>query len=242
MRTRREFAESLAQLELTHVELAIALLWYYRQSQEYEERSSSDIANDLQEEGFPRPHVTRLRQALQRSRYAVAGQRAGSFRINLRYLVELDERYGELIGFAEVEVEDTVLPFEWVAGTRSYLEGMVRQINGSYQFGFFDCSAVIIRRLVESLIIDVYISLGRHHEIQNQSVFFSLEGLVTYLTSDGQVPLSRNTPATLREIKLMGDTAAHDRVYMTHQLDIDDAKPRIRRVIRELLTLSGIQP
>ena len=242
MRTRREFAEALAQLDLSHVERAVAFLWYYRHSQEYEERSSSDLANDLQEEGFPRPHVTRLRQGLQRSCYSVAGRRAGSFRINLRYLAELDEIYGDLIGFAPVDVVDTVLPFEWVAGTRGYLEGMVRQINGSYQFGFYDCSAVLIRRLVESLIIDVYINLGRHHEIQNQGVFFALDGLIAFISGDPQLVLGRNTPANLREIKHIGDTAAHDRVYITHQLDIDDAMPRIRRTVRELLTLSEIQP
>lgn len=242
MRTRREFAEALAQLDLLHVDRAVALLWYYRHSQEYEERSSSDLANDLQEEGFPRPHVTRLRQGLQRSRYAVAGMRAGSFRINLRYLTELDDTYGDLIGLAPVDVVDTVLPFEWVAGTRGYLEAMVRQINGSYQFGFFDCGAVLIRRLIESLIIDVYIHSGRHHEIQNQGVFFTLDGLIAFLSGDPRMALGRNTPANLREIKQIGDTAAHDRVYVTPQLDIDDAMPRIRRTVRELLTLSGIQP
>jgi hypothetical protein len=218
------------------------LLWYYRQSQEYEERSSSDLANDLQEEGFPRPHPTRLRDSLRRSQLSVAGRRPGSFRINLRYLAELDEQYSELIGITRVDVEDTVLPFEWVAGTRSYLEGMVRQINGSYQFGFYDCCAVLIRRLVESLIIDVYISSGRHHEIQNQGVFLALDGLIAFISSDNHLVLARNSPISMREIKQMGDTAAHDRVYMTHKLDLDDAMPRIRRTVRELLTLSGIQP
>ena len=240
MRTRREFAETLAEFDLTHLDRAIALLWYYRQSQEFEERTSSDLANDLQEEGFTKPHVSRLHQGLLKSRYAIRGTRPRSFRLNLRYLSELDERYSELLGLAQVEIENTVLPFEWVAGTRAYLESLVRQINGSYQFGFYDCSVVLCRRLMESLIIEVYIHQGRHHEIQNQGIFLSLDGLIKRICSDNQIPLSRNAPATMRDLKLLGDTAAHDRVYITHQLDIDDAKPRIRRLIRELLALSGI--
>ncbi|KAA3643217.1 MAG: DUF4145 domain-containing protein [Chloroflexi bacterium] len=241
MRTRREFSESLANLNLTHADRAIALLWYYRQSQEYEERTSSDLANDLHEEGFNKPHVTRLRQHLLRSRYVVRGTRDGSFRINLRYLSDLDDIYSELLDVAQVEILDTVLPSEWVAGTRVYLENMVSQINGSYQYGFYDCCAVMCRRLMESLIIEIYIRYGRHNEIQNQGIFFGLEGLINHITADNQIVLSRNARRNMMELKQLGDTAAHDRVYITPQIDIDDVRLRIRRLTQELLVHSGIR-
>lgn len=59
-----------------------------------------------------------------------------------------------------------LLPSEWVAGTRKYLEQMVYQINAAYEYGMYDASAVLMRRLMESLIIEIYIHKKRHHDIQ----------------------------------------------------------------------------
>ncbi len=38
----------------------------------------------------------------------------------------------------------------------------------------------------------------------------------------------------------LGDTAAHHRVYITRQGDIDHIKQKYRRLLQELLSLSGI--
>ena len=42
------------------------------------------------------------------------------------------------------------------------------------------------------------------------------------------------------EVKQIGDTAAHDRTYITQQGDIDDLKTKYRKLISELLVLAGI--
>jgi hypothetical protein len=44
----------------------------------------------------------------------------------------------------------------------------------------------------------------------------------------------------MKNIKDIGDTAAHDRTYITQQTDIDDLKSKYRRLIKELLVLSKI--
>ena len=80
MESRSGFTRELAKLSLSHVERAVALLWYYRQTQEFEERTASELSNDLQDEGFPKPNVTRLRSDLSRSRSTVKGRRASVVR------------------------------------------------------------------------------------------------------------------------------------------------------------------
>ena len=45
----------------------------------------------------------------------------------------------------------------------------------------------------------------------------------------------------MKIVKELGDTAAHDRTYLTKPLDIDDNKLAFRRLIQELLGLSNIQ-
>lgn len=241
MPNRSKFAKRLANENLQHVDRGIALLWYYRQTQEYDERSASDLAYDLHEEGFPKPNVTRLENDLRRSRFTVPGRRKGTFQIDIRKLSKLDELYYPLINRRDVAVEDTILPSEWVAGTRKYLEQLVLQINGAYQFGFLDCCAVLCRRLMESLIIEIYITQKRQHEIQFNGVFFGSEKLINYVSSDKNISLGRNSPNTMFEVKQIGDTAAHDRTYITPPIDVNDIKPKYRRLILELLTLSGIK-
>lgn len=242
MKTRREFTRGLANRDVSHVERAVALLWYYRQSQEFEERTASELAADLHGEGFPRPNVTRLRANLARSRFTIRGRRPETFQIDVRRLEELDQDYSELLGVRKVEVSGAVLPPETVAGTRAYLEQLVYQINGSYDFGFYDASAVLCRRLMESLIIEVYVSRSRHREIQQNGVFRQLEALLAHIKRDGSISLARGSAKTMDEIKQLGDTAAHDRTYVTHQSDIDDLRSRYRRLISELLALSGVRP
>lgn len=241
MATRQEFSRRIAEVATTHLDRALAFLWYYGYSQEYEERSPAELAGDLHDEGFPRPNVTRLRDDLRKSPFAVRGSRKGSYKLDLRRKGTLDEQYQELLNIKVVKVTSSVLNPGLVANTRGYLVRLVHQINGTYDFGFFDGTAVLCRRLMESLLIEVYIHEKRTDDIRQGGAFFQLERLITYIQQDSLVVLSRNAPKTMTEIKQLGDTAAHDRVYTTQQADIDDLKARFRRLIQELLALSGIR-
>jgi hypothetical protein len=241
MKNRSEFAHGITSLSTTHLDRAVAFLWYYRQSQEYEERSVSELAYDLHEEGFPRPNVTRLERSLRKTKYVISGRRRKSFQLDIRYLSELDEKYAPLLELRHVEVEDQIIPSEWVLGTRTYLEKIVHQINGSYQFGFYDACAVLSRRLMESLIIETYVSRRRHQEIQIDGVFIGLEGLINHITTDSSIPLNRSSYRTMLAVKEIGDVAAHDRTYIIRDNDIDDQKQKYRRLISELLDLSSIR-
>jgi hypothetical protein len=238
---RRDFAHSLSALSLTHTERAVALLWYYRQTQAFDERTASELANDLHEEGFPKPNVTHLQKNLAMNKFTVRGKRKGSFQIDVRKLQELEDKYFSLLGVKKVEVYSNIIPSDWVKGTRIYLEKLVYQINGTYEYGFYDASAVLCRRLMESLIIEVYISAGRVHDIQSNGIFLGLDKLISIIKSDTNITLNRNAPKTMIAVKQLGDTAAHDRVYITQPQDIDDLKMTYRKMISELLNISGIK-
>jgi Domain of unknown function (DUF4145) len=117
---------------------------------------------------------------------------------------------------------------------------MVYQINATYEYGMFDGCAVLCRRLMESLIIEIYIHRKRHSDIQHDGAFFMLDRLIVHVGNDQNIQLSRNIAKTMRKVKQLGDTAAHDRTYITPQIDIDDLKARYRRLIKELLLVSGV--
>ena len=124
----------------------------------------------------------------------VRGRRKKTFQINTKYLNDLNTKYSEYLSKKNVEVSDTVLQSDIVKGTRKYLEEMVREINGAYQFGFYNASAVILRRLMESLIIEIFITKGLTNEIKVNGSFLMLDGLINKITVQPQIILSRNAP------------------------------------------------
>lgn len=241
MTTRGQFARALATESSTHCDRAVALLYFYSATQEFEERSAAELSADLAEEGFPRPNVTRLRDELRRDRRTIRGRRPGTFRVDVRRLGELETRFAPFLKRKAIPASDAVIPTATVAGTRAYIERLVAQINASYDAGLYDGCAVLARRLMESLILDVYIGQGRHAEVQHNGAFVGLERLIGLITSDRSVTLSRNSPRIMADVKTLGDTAAHDRVYITQQQDLDDIKLRYRRLIDELLLVAGIR-
>ena len=69
-----------------------------------------------------------------------------------------------------------VLPHALVLKTRGYLERVVFQINGCYEKGWFDGCAVMMRRLLETLIIECFEAYGISHKIKDSKTgdFFYL--------------------------------------------------------------------
>ena len=241
MKNRAEFLKLISGSDITHSDRAIALIWFYRETQQYEERSAAELTKDLREEGFAQINVSRLDDSLRRSRFLVRGRQERTFQINLRRLTELNERYENFLARKKVDITENIIPASWVAGTRSYLEQLVYQINGTYEFGFYDGCATLCRRLMEILIIEIYILQKRHQEIQSNNMFLPLEKIIFYIQNDRQIVLDRNNIRTMNEIKLLGDSAAHNRTYITRQDEIDEIKPKYCRMINELLLLSGLK-
>ena len=241
MDDRRNFLLGLARTSPTRTEQAGALLWFYEQTQQFTERTVGDLVKDIEENGFGKQKTSRLKQQLVKSKFTVRGSRKDTFRINAAYFQELTEKHGSLVNVVRGEISSSVIPLEFVSGTKTYLERMVKQINGCYDSGFFDASLVILRRLTESLIIEVYQKEDRIPEIRGDNTFFQLNKLISKITSDPAVLKGRGFSGGLELIKDLGDTAAHNRTYITPREDIDDNKTKIRKTIYELLVLSGIK-
>lgn len=234
MANRTNFLREISRLNLNQTEEAIALLWFYRQTQTFEERSAPELADDFREEGYPEPNSSRLSAALRRSRKTVAGQRRGTFQINSRYLDDLETQYGTHLSTRPARAATPhVLPEDFGRGTR-HIEQLVIETNGCYERGYFDGCAVMLRRILESLIISVFISRRQADTIKIDRAFLPLEALIEKMLAFSEIHLSRDARRIMRQIKEMGDVAAHDRNYLTQQQDVDDIKLGARRVLEEL--------
>jgi hypothetical protein len=138
--------------------------------------------------------------------------------------------------------KELVLPFSVVRGTRGYIERVVNQVNGSYENGWYDASAVMIRRLLETLIIEVFEHHGIASKIQNTSGdFFYLRDLISVCLKESAWNLSRNCKAAMPKLKDIGDKSAHSRRYNVHGGDIAPLTGDIRLVVQELIYLAALK-
>jgi len=135
-----------------------------------------------------------------------------------------------------------ILPHAMVHGTRGYLQRVCFQINGCYENGWFDACAVMMRRMLETLIIEVFEQNNLDHKIKNSAGdFHFLRDLVDACLSETSWNLSRNTKQALPKLKMLGDQSAHSRRYNAHREDIDRISHDFRSACQELLYLARLK-
>lgn len=78
---------------------------------------------------------------------------------------EMQPESKEQIRQQRVPIPGSLVPGDVANDTRGYVERFVEQVNGCYREGWYDASAIMIRRLLEVLIIDSFEAIGRLSDI-----------------------------------------------------------------------------
>lgn len=239
----RAFGKGIASLSLGETDTAIALLWFLGRDADETEASASELAslmNSLSLRG--KINVHRLATRLAANKDTVRGSGAKSFRIKLSSRPSLDQKYSEFSSSPKPTIDSHIIPAEDFIATRRYLEAIVLQINGSYQFGQYDACAVLCRRLMETLLISAFQRVNKTAAISQDGEFLPLSEIIGAANSKNHIKLTRSSGKIMEQVKKVGDAAAHHPNYITKQKDIDDIKIDFRRLTSELMTLSGIEP
>lgn len=135
-----------------------------------------------------------------------------------------------------------VLPFSVVRGTRGYIERVANQANGAYENGWYDACAVMIRRLLETLIIEAFEHCSIAGKIKNPAgEFFHLRELIAKCLQESSWNLSRTCKQALPKLKDIGDKSAHSRRYNAQRGDIDPLLADIRLAVQEFVYLAGLK-
>ena len=116
-----------------------------------------------------------------------------------------------------------VIDADLLVETRPYLEKVAIQINGTYENGWYDACAVMLRRFIETLIIETYIARGSDDIImKTDGDFYSLKRLIDEACSGRDLNLSRDTKVILRKLKKLGDRSAHNRRFIARRTYFDE--------------------
>jgi hypothetical protein len=143
------------------------------------------------------------------------------------------------LGSPTQPTSEPVLSASVLARAPSYLRRTLLQANGCYEKRWFDAWSVMIRKLIENLIIDVYEKANKQAEIQQNGEYLMLSGLITAILNQNHWTRQRETKRSLPDIKKLGDRAAHNRRYETQRQDIDQLLAGLRATVDDLLHLTG---
>ncbi|MDM0074429.1 hypothetical protein QTH90_08555 [Variovorax sp. J2P1-59] len=137
--------------------------------------------------------------------------------------------------------EEPVIYMALVKGTRGYIERVAHQINGCYQSGWYDASSVMIRRLIETLIIECYETYKIENSIKDKDGnYLFLKDLIDKALTEQAWTIGRSARLVLPKLKEVGDKAAHNRRYNAFRQDIDKISPALRDVVQELLSIARL--
>jgi hypothetical protein len=141
-----------------------------------------------------------------------------------------------------IQVDDGIFPLALLERTkRGYIIMIGRQINGCFQYGFYDACAVMMRRLLEVSIIEAFEAKQAATSIQDQNGnYVQLSDLVTAALSESSLQLSRNAKRALPKLRDNGHLSAHGRSYFAQRSDVERLQPDFRVAVEELLHVSNL--
>lgn len=136
---------------------------------------------------------------------------------------------------------DRIIDTALVRGAPGNFVRVVDQINGTYERGWYDACAIMLRRLLEMLIIEAYVANGMKDKIKAQNGrFLRLNGLISRACHESSWALDDNG-AILRKLSAMGNWSAHKRRYVANREDIDQHVSELRIVVQELVFLAKLK-
>jgi hypothetical protein len=235
------FLQTLIDNQYRIVDRAVALLWFRSQANHSAAATTREISDALVAAGYATPNPGRLDKALRLDpRTAVAGKNA--FRLTISARAKLDLEFKGYLKKPELPETDSIIPMAVVTNTRGYIYKVSHQINASFDGGLHDCCAVMARRLLETLIIEVYEHHNRADELKNPDGTFKMfSGLLSHIEKETRFNIGRGTLKGLRDFKGLGDNSAHNRRFNATRADIEGQRQGLRVAVEELLHLAGLK-
>ncbi|MCE7950736.1 MAG: hypothetical protein DYH18_06465 [Xanthomonadales bacterium PRO7] len=233
------FDLAISENRISSIDRAVAMLWLGKVVNRIEGMTAKEIASIVENDcGHPQQNINRLSQQLRSDRRTA--KYGEGFRLKPNALKALTQQYQNLLASPSApKIHSTleVVPraiFE--PARRGYLLRLIDQVNGCYQNGYFDGVMVLGRKLLETLVIEVYAQNGRSAEIKRaDGAFLPLEDLSGKISSDNAINITRETKKSLAALKKFGDQSAHNQRFTAQLTDVDEIKHGFRIAAEELL-------
>lgn len=242
-----DFCEHLTELELTNAEKAIAVLWFHDRKTPDVLMTSGALKKIMGDHHVGAPNQTALTEAIRKTKLCNENRKGFSLKPGSRKVVQgwlprgIDGLQPEM-NHAEGYLSDAL----W-SNTRGYIESVCRQLNGCFRAAYYDAASVMLRRLLETLIIEAYEHRNRESEIKDNGGtgnYYMLKDLVARATGAGPhtgLGLGRDAKKALEDVKARGDKSAHNRRYNAVAVDLTEIRDGVRTAVQELIQIAALK-
>jgi hypothetical protein len=141
-----------------------------------------------------------------------------------------------LIGKSSKRAPTDFLASELRSRIPGFLRNIFDQIQGCFAYEFWDACLVMLRKLVESLIIEGYETAGRGSEIKANGEYQQLGDLVGKAKSGALFRLSRDSKSAIDTVKKFGDNAAHGPRFHANRSDVVALRTGSTILLQDMLT------
>lgn len=131
-----------------------------------------------------------------------------------------------------------IIPESLVKNHKEYIKRIVREINGTYEKAFFTACGILIRRLLETLMIEAFEFNKKESIIKNSyGEYKTAEQIKNEMLNNPFGNISRNVKKAFSNNDLieLGHKCAHDRFFTARKHDIDKIYVDIRNVVEYLI-------
>jgi hypothetical protein len=240
-----DFCDLVKPLGLTNVEKALAVLWYHDYRQPDAAMLAGTLTRTMGDHHLGTPHSTQLADAIRKTKLANESKsgfwlKPGSRKIIRDWLpVGIDGMQPEM-DHAQGYLPEAI----WI-NTRGYVESVSKQLNGCFRAAYYDAALVMLRRLLETLIVEGYERLNRRGEIEagggNPHMLAVLVERATSKQPNQGLNVGRNTKNALDAVKSLGDKAAHDRRFNACAADLTKIQIDVRSAVQDLIQIAGLK-
>jgi hypothetical protein len=126
------------------------------------------------------------------------------------------------------------LPNDLIDERHRVLQKILWEVNRCYDAACYNSCAAMIRRLVESLVIDSFERHGLADKIKRNGEYMEFGALIGQAMAEPMLKLTRNTKRILPDLKFFGDLGAHNRMALVRKDDLDRLHNQIRAGVEEL--------
>lgn len=186
--------------------------------------------NDCFEKLFLQPYsnISSYMSKFSSGKNAIFIKSKSGYKLTRQAQKEISNIIGESIS---IVVSDKLFPSDILKNTQYYLEKIGFQMCACYEAGLYDASLVMMRKLLETLIIECFERYNNEDEIKdNNGNFFYLSDLIPKFINSSKWNVSRNLSSYIKEVKKYGDLSAH-------KSDFDKFKFELRQTVQEIVLL-----
>ena len=240
-----DFCELVKGLDKPNAEKAVVILWFHDHKTADTAMTAGALTKIMVDHHVGTPHSTQLADAIRKTKLCNEAKGAfvlkpGSRTIVREWFVGSLDGVQPRINHAEGYVPEAV----WI-NTRDYIEKVCRQLNGCFAHAYYDAALVMLRRLLETLIIEAYDHLSRRAEIDdgsgNPHMFGKLVERAKGENNHKGLSIGRNTKNALEEVKKLGDRSAHDRRFNACAGDLTKIQVDVRAGVQDLIGIASLK-